>query len=150
MFPLIDTVHYHNDKDIPAIQESDASSSPAVKLHITCFSFHERASAKLPPGMDLTLKLAEEILNDGFVTAGDPLRVTQPDALKASSHLAPWVNLVFQGVEGQRRSVEVPDGQIRAQEVGYSKGQARMMTLLGLIAAMMQDGITAEQIIQAN
>jgi hypothetical protein len=46
------------------------------------------ASTKLPPGLKLTLQIAEEVLADGFITAGEPLRVTQPDTV--DTLCAPW------------------------------------------------------------
>jgi hypothetical protein len=68
---------------------------------------------KLPPGLDLTVKLAEEILNCGFVTSGDTLRVTQPKIL--------------------------PEQPVPIQSIGYSKGQARALTLVAILSILIQD-----------
>jgi hypothetical protein len=46
------------------------------------------ASTKLPPGLKTTILIAEEVLADGFITAGEPLRVTQPASLETLC--APW------------------------------------------------------------
>jgi hypothetical protein len=50
------------------------------------------------------------------------------------------------GEDGTKTMVEVPENQLRAQSVGYSKGQARCMTLLALASLMVEDGISSHQL----
>jgi hypothetical protein len=53
-----------------------------VQIHVSSFSFASGASMKLPPGESLTMQLVDEILTDGFVTAGDTLRICKLIALR--------------------------------------------------------------------
>ena len=83
--------------------------------------------------MTLTIQLVDEMLADGFITAGDPLLVTLPEHI--TPFPAPWCT-----EDGHAEK------QLRAQSVGYSKGQARMVSVLAMISLCLEDGIDGEQL----
>ena len=67
--------------------EASLGDATPLQIHISCFIFSRKASLKLPPGEIHTMQLVSEILTDGFVSAGEPLRVYK---LQASLLAAPW------------------------------------------------------------
>ncbi len=128
LFPMDDTVAYHTSYPVPEITEDKMSTVRPITLHISCFSYDRRASTKMPPGESLTMDLAAEILNDGFVTAGDEVKTSTQCVLPSVP--SPWLT------SGQTADQHVP-----AQSVGYTKGQARVLTLLAMIGLCMEDNI---------
>ena len=81
------------------------------------------------------MQLVDEMLADGFITAGDPLQVTLPE------HITP--------VDAWWCSEESLAGkQMRPQSVGYSKGQARMVSALAMMSLCVEDGIDGVQLKQ--
>ena len=69
---------------------------------------------KAAPGKDVTRQLSENYLKDGFVTAGEPLLVTQPEELQHPHDTC-------------MLATHAP------HSVGYIKGQARSLTVLALL-----------------
>lgn len=122
LFPYSDIVMYHTEKDIPEIREDEKSSKTSQVLHISCFAWEGKVSIKRGPGKKLACDIAGRVLNEGFVTSGEPLLITC--AVEGIQHDNP--------------------AKLNAQSIGYSKGFARMSTLLALIALMIKDGMTAE------
>ena len=114
-FPEKDSAVYCYDSNLPATKHSEP-----IALHVSSFSYRTEAAVKPAPGRDLTLQLVDHYLADGFITSGEVLLVSQPTALKqAGERLAPFT-------------------------VGYVKGQARMLSLLGLLFVMHEKKITRE------
>lgn len=133
-FPPLPTESYHFTADLPQTSEEEKSRVGAFLLHISAFSFLPAASLKLPPGSDVTNKLAEEIMLDGFVTFGEPVLVTLPEQLHDSALAPPWGS-------------EAPAGSVlMAQRVGYAKGQARMGTLLAMLGLCFEDSVEGKSL----
>lgn len=97
------------------------ASAEIVVLHVMSFCFSDTASNKMPPGLNLTMSIAEEIVTDGFITSNIPLRITQLD----------------DGLDPHFAS----NYDLKAQSIGYSKGQARTLTLLAILSILIQDGV---------
>lgn len=80
-------------------------------------------------------KLAAEILQDGFVTSGDPLLVVRNPELE--HHMrnmdAPWAL-----GPGQQ-------GVLLPFTLGYMKGKARMFTLLTILSLAVDDHVELEK-----
>ena len=119
-FPEKDSAVYCYDSNLPATKHSELAQALPIALHVSSFSYHTEAAVKPAPGRDLTLQLVDHYLADGFITSGEVLLVSQPTALKqAGERLPPFT-------------------------VGYVKGQARMLSLLGLLFVMHEKRITME------
>lgn len=79
LFPLDDTMAYHDSNPLPVTAPEELSSVLPLKLHIGMLSYGRLSSLKPDPESDTVLQLLDEFLADGFLTAGDPrwsLRVT--------------------------------------------------------------------------
>jgi hypothetical protein len=111
-------------------------------LHISSFNFESKASIKTVPGKSLAIQLLDEYLANGFTTSGDNLLVTQ--LVDLASLPAAWCTSVTVEVDGQPVTNVQPEGQLGSQSIGYSKGQARMLTLLATVSILLQDGVTKE------
>ncbi|CAK9096491.1 unnamed protein product [Durusdinium trenchii] len=120
-FPERDDVCYHHSADIPWVAEQQLAQTPPVAIHIACFGWEDGCGMKPPPGKDLTLQLVEWYLKDGFISSGEVLLVSQPQALAASSLTAPWT------------------GDLKPCSVGYIKGRARMTALLAILHVIYSD-----------
>ena len=55
-----------------------ALQGPQLKLHLGSFSFSANASVRGNSENDVVFLLPDEILQDGFITQGDPVLITQP------------------------------------------------------------------------
>ena len=78
---------------------------------------------KPAPGKDVTRQLCENYLKDGFITAGEPLLVSQPEELQL-----------------QCGAGHAP------HSVGYIKGQARSLTLLALLRYCYSKNIDLKEV----
>lgn len=146
-FPMSTNDNYHQEAKIPDCKEDQLSAVPPVVLHPCVFSFDDRASTKAPPGGILAMQLTMKILQDGFVTAGDTLKISQPDGLPRLS--APWQYRVTDTMaDGAQESKWAPDNQLGSQAVGYIKGQARALTLLTILSVCLEDHLTGQDIKQ--
>ena len=84
---------------------------------------------KPPPRSTVALEILDQILNDGFVTAGDVLLVTQPqELLNEEAHPILHVGSSFAK-------------PLRSFSLGYVKGMARCTTLLSLLHWCAQEGV---------
>ena len=119
-FPEKDDVVYHHDDPIPSVKEDDLGSEVPVTVHVASLGFSPDCSLKPAPGADLFSQLSAQILQDGFVTAGDPLLVVQSRGPANSTKVAQ----LWSGDTGQ------PLGTF---SVGYLKGMARATTALALL-----------------
>ena len=108
--------------------KNEFGSTPATVVHAAALGFDSDCSLKPPPGRDLFKQLSEHILQDGFLTSGEPLLVVQsrpePEGPDGASHAttlkAPWPS---QG----------PGPSLAATSLGYLKGMARVTTTLVII-----------------
>ncbi len=94
------TRNRENDNSLHCHQASKSKSLSQI-MHISTFSFQTKASVKPPPGKNLALLLVDQYLNEGFVTSGDPLLITQPHGFESNmdddhDHVAPsnshWIS----------------------------------------------------------
>ena len=79
-------------QDGGGVMPQDLGNVMPLLMHPAVFSFDMQSSVKGPSENDTVVALADEILKDGFVTAGDPILVTLSDlrvekADEDSSHL---------------------------------------------------------------
>ena len=70
---------------VPMSFGSLALQGPLLNLHLGSFSFSSAASVRGISENDVVFRLVEEILQDGFITQGDPILVTQPADLLAEA-----------------------------------------------------------------
>ncbi len=150
--PPLDTVTYHWEKTLPAVQEDRLGSVPALVLHPAVFAFGPNVAVKSQPETHVALRLLDEYLVDGFLTAAEPLRVTLVDDFPVQGD-GPWV-VVPPGpssvvVPPEPSSVVVHPGppgpalrtKLLPQSVGYTKGHARMCTLLSIFSYCLDHGL---------
>ncbi|CAK0907391.1 unnamed protein product, partial [Prorocentrum cordatum] len=116
VFPEKDDVHYEHGVLDPILEMDRAGSLPQC-VHVSALSFLPACSLKPPPGCDVTDQLVGEIFQDGFVTASDPLLVTQPAELASLSE----------------------DDDARGFYLGYAKGQARAVAILSILLYFMKN-----------
>lgn len=76
-FPERDDVFYTFTKTMAKIEISELSNVPPLALPLGAFGFTQEASLKPPCGTSLAMQLLEHYLEDGFVTAGEPLLIQQ-------------------------------------------------------------------------
>ena len=148
LVPFADTVKYHTSQIVPEIAETDKSKADFQILHLSSFSFTNKGSLKTPPGKSITLQLADHYLSEGFITSGDPVYITQPQGI--DSFPAPWCRCETEELNGQMIKKYLPENQLESQSIGYSKGQARVMTLLAILSILTRDDITKEIVTQAT
>ena len=92
-----------------------------MTVHIASLGFSPDCSLKPAPGAELFSQLAAQILQDGFVTAGEPLLVVQSrDPANFTKSVQLW-----SGDGGQQ-----PLGTF---SLGYLKGMARATAALALL-----------------
>ena len=72
-----DEILYHHNDPIPPIREEELGAAVPVTVHIASLGFSPDCSLKPAPGAELFSQLVARILQDGFVTAGEPLLVVQ-------------------------------------------------------------------------
>ena len=115
-----DEVLYHHNDPIPPIREEELGAAVPVTVHIASLGFSPDCSLKPAPGAEHFLQLTAQILQDGFVTAGEPLLVVQS---RDPANFAKAVQL-WSGDGGQ------PLGTF---SLGYLKGMARATAALALL-----------------
>ncbi len=125
MFPPEETTTYHWSEALPFIRDEERSSAPAFHLHVAAFGFGAHCSTKTAPEVHVAHRLAEEIVTDGFVTAGENLLVNIALSGEHCTLQRPWPGSCTLGV----------------QAVGYCKGQARMNTLLCMLSCAIDNGL---------
>ena len=113
-WPLLGAVDFCTESVFPTSREAEGDLH-LIHLHVACLSWLLDASVKWPTEWETAMNLQEEVLLHGFVTAGEPLRVTQVAELVTG---AANLNLpkLARGV--------------LAASVGYLKGKARASVLL--------------------
>ena len=119
-FPAVPTLNYQDKLPLPnTLVAGGCDPRAPLCLHPVHFAFGPTASMKALPEMNVALRLAEEMLLDGFLSQTEPVQIAV---------------------------VVVPDGEMAEsplpiQSIGYVKGQARVCTLLGLLSIMMDANV---------
>ena len=100
-----------------------------LAVHVAALTFAAEGSLKGAPEVHTVLRLVDEILADGFVTSSEPLEVVQDERLDAVGGplTPPWA------------------GALKPFSLGYSKGQARATTLLGILCVCQDKGIAVAE-----
>ena len=103
-------------------------------VHVAALTFATEGSLKGAPEVHTVVRLVDEILTDGFVTSSEPLEVVQDDRLDAvgASLTSPWSTV----------------GTLKPFTLGYSKGQARATTLLGILSVCRDKGLSVGEAFQ--
>ena len=89
-------------------------------MHLTTLGFDVDCSLKPPPGRDLLCSLIEHFLQDGFVTASEPLLIVQSRPPKSFENLP-----VFKP--------SLKGGDLPTFSLGYLKGFARVSSLMAFL-----------------
>ena len=119
-FPEKDDLVYEHNKAMHATSNAELGTAQPLALHLAVLSYSEDCSLKPGPGKKFFNEIVEHFVRDGFVTAGEPLRVSpagpQDPAFDAMSlwHASPG---------------EEP---MPLHSVPYIKGQARSVSILAL------------------
>ena len=87
IFPEQDDSFYQRERVLPPVTAEDINQTPALIFHVSCFGFDAKCSMKPYPSYEVTDKILDEVMMDGFITNGDPLLLTQPPSL--IEHLQP-------------------------------------------------------------
>ena len=132
-FPETDDTLYHHERDLPPVDEKDIGSTPATVVHVAALGFDSDCSLKPPPGKELVRQLSEHMLQDGFLTSGEPLLVVQSHQADAITLNAPWPS---HGGSGPG---------LVAASLGYLKGMARSTTALLLVHRAWQLNLDMHQ-----
>ena len=81
LVPFQDDTCYSTTVDMPGLKESEFGQHVPRCGHPALFGWHQETSIKGDPEVKLTLKLAEQIMQDGFRTSDEPVRVRECLAL---------------------------------------------------------------------
>lgn len=146
MLPPDDSLAYHLEAKIPTVSEAEQGTVLPVVLHPCMFSFDEKAKVGGPPQNKATLQVLDEVLNDGFLSAGEPLNIAQKANLVDPELHAPWVKVVTTKHEDGTEFVqEQPPHQITPFSVGFVKGQKRAMLCLVICSLILDSGLDLKQ-----
>lgn len=127
-FPLQDDVEYSLDCVLPGVDPNDMAQHAPLCVHIGALGFDDECTMNPPPFCDTVKLLADQILQDGFITAGDPMKCLQPEELKTTGLPAPW-----------SASISMKDA-LRPFSIGWIKGMSRTCTLHQILfLSMSQD-----------
>ena len=138
-FPEDDAALYTHSKGLPAIAESEASTTPPLLCHVAALGFSELCSLKPPPGRAQCLALCEQYLLDGFLTS--------------TNESGPLLVLEGLGVATKALPEDLWHTQCRdamsAFSLGYLKGMARSCSLLFLLHRLMVTQVPVERELRA-
>ena len=119
-FPERDDLLYHTSATIPSVSDAELSAAVPVTVHIASLGFSADCSLKPAPGADISVQLAAQILQDGFVTVGEPLLVVQSqDPANYKNNVQLW---------GNDKTLS-----LGTFSLGYLKGMARVSSALALL-----------------
>ena len=136
--PMRQDVIYTSHLPLPVVDEEDKATQTPLALHLAMFAFHNDSSLKHHPEQHVVMLLTEEILKDGFLAAGDPLliRETQCPPEWVTKASMPWHDPTAPGV------------LIQPFSVAYTRGSARICTLLALWSLCISEHLNVEQAVQ--
>ena len=110
---------------LPMHHPGRQDSAPGI-VHLASLDFTHSCSLKGAPSLKVSLQLLEEIVTDGFVSAGEPILVT---AIQKDTVLdCPWKQ-------------DHPEDTIGAFGLGFVKGAARICTLHAIILVALEDRV---------
>ena len=117
-YPECDDIAYHDEAKIPPVTEAEMGSTLPVPLHITKFGWDDDCSLKPPTGADTFERIIGEVLQDGVVTAGEPLLVVQTRAPAS-----------YEGLP----SFGMKTSPLPTCSLAYVKGMARISSVISLL-----------------
>lgn len=116
---------------LPSSKVEAVQMSNCLKLPVAAFAFDPHCAVRSPPDNWHILELAESILNEGFITTTDPIMGMQSAEVLQGASLAhvqpPW------------------SGNLLPFSVGFSKGRARIHTLLAILRVAFDNKLDIEQ-----
>ena len=128
-FPEDETLSYEHGKELSSVTEEDMATQPPLLLHPCVLNYSTKASLKLPCNRETFMDLVEHFINDGFVTASEPLRITQLD----------------DDVEGLTTHWTDADSgkyqMLKPCSIGFTKGMSRTTTLFTMLLWAKEEGI---------
>ena len=110
---------------LPTHHPEHQDSAPGI-VHLASLDFTQNCSLKGPPSLKVSLQLLEEIVTDGFVSAGEPILVTAIP--KDTVPDGPWKQDHLHDIIG-------------AFGLGFVKGAARVCTLHAIIRMAWEDRV---------
>ena len=119
-FPLQDDTHYHQSRELPVYDHTQAAAPTPSCVHITTLGYARGCSLNAPPDDDVCVGLEDEILADGFLTADDNLRVIQNDDM-VEPDLVQFT------------------GGVGTASLSYFKGRTRAAVVLAMLRICMID-----------
>ena len=141
--PMDPEVTYWKTTGLPTTSESDVDRSLPLKIHCTAFSWGAGTTLKTFPEIQTCDKLAERMLNEGFITAWEPLRMVEPKSIGRVHIPAAWVSMVLDEKSGTK--IEVPENQLGAFALHHDRSAARTSTLLVLLSLFIEDEFDIER-----
>ena len=135
-FPEKSDVFYHTTKAFPnmlpctdVLDLKQLANETPVAVHVSTLAFHVGSSLKPPPGQEKFGKLLGHYLQDGVVTAPEPLFGMFPykkSQIPISSK--PWM------------------GDLEQVSIGYIKGEARTTTLHAFLVWCWKTGVNIKSV----
>ncbi|CAK9020813.1 Uncharacterized protein SCF082_LOCUS15069 [Durusdinium trenchii] len=123
-FPLSETCVYSLEDPLHAVSPNNLGEMAPLRVHVASLGFGSRCSFKPDPSGHASLLLLEHILQDGFLTGGQPLLVRH--IADKEPLFAPWAKL----------SSGMP---LTPFSLGYVKGALRATTLLAFLHLVWED-----------
>ena len=127
-----DTVYAHGSL-LPAVEEGERGKTLPTVVHVGALGYDRLCSVKPEPQAKVCKELVELILQDGFVTSGEPLLVTQPQGLSPNGLCVYWA------APSDKQSLSTAS-------LGYVKGMARGCVVLMILHLARARGLKLEQL----
>lgn len=129
-FPEAEDVLYSQDESLPKVTEENRAGTLPLVVHVATLGWSALSSLKPPCGPDLSKKLWEQYLTEGFLTAEAPLLVSQSEHSTAvhPALTSPW-------------TPAADSKGLRPFSLGNVKGFARASALQMLLFRAMDLGI---------
>ena len=115
---------------LPPQEPGQQDQAPAI-VHAAALGYTQSCSLKGAPSLKVSLQLLEEIITDGFVSAGEPLLLTELHG-EWDPVVSPWKK-------------DHPENTIEAFSLGFVKGAARICTLHAILVVALDDKVNLKQ-----
>jgi len=139
-FPATDTVDMKFDCDWPSVPEHDRDKGTLLKAHLAMFNYTESGSPNMPTGTKTSLKIAEEVLLDGMLTAGEPIITNAGD--KAKIMMASGTTEGVQNAPWHKQDID----PLPVFGINLHKGAGRIRTCLCIASLFLEDGVDLKQL----
>jgi hypothetical protein len=133
VYPMRDDLSYSIAESLQLASMDSVTSVPPLLVHPAALGWTSECSTKLAPDTMVCVKLAAEMLKDGFMTSMDPLLCMQPRGLATGTD----AGSVHPGWANQMR----PETPLALLSLGHIKGAARSATFHMLTLLCVQDEV---------